>query len=165
MNQNGLSIPIVVRAYAKEQEKAKKRGSYKRYKCNIRSASPYCLIFDTETTTDAAQRLRFGCFQVREAGKLSRLGFFYDPNALTDAEILRLTKYAHEMNQEVFEVCDFIEHVFFPYVYDLEAACVDSTCRLIFRALPSAMQRQRADWCKEASRLPFLLIGSGRESK
>ena len=42
--------------------------------------SPWTIIFDTETTTDAAQGLRIGFCQVREHGKLVSEILFHDPH-------------------------------------------------------------------------------------
>ena len=44
------------------------------------------LVFDTETTVDAAQQLRVGCYQLRWRGRLAEHGLFYDPESLTAAE-------------------------------------------------------------------------------
>ena len=43
--------------------------------------SPWSLSFDTETTTDAGQALRFGGYQVRYEGDLREAGLFYEPVA------------------------------------------------------------------------------------
>ena len=43
--------------------------------------SPWTLVFDTETTIDAAQQLRVGFYQVRKDEGLDREGVFYDPNS------------------------------------------------------------------------------------
>ena len=40
--------------------------------------SPWVLAFDTETTTDASQALRFGSYQVRNCGELREAGLFFD---------------------------------------------------------------------------------------
>ena len=40
------------------------------------------LIFDTETTTDASQKLRLGSYQVRKKGELMERGIFYAADAL-----------------------------------------------------------------------------------
>ena len=38
----------------------------------------FVLIFDTETTTDESQRLRFGTFQLWQKGRCREKGLFYD---------------------------------------------------------------------------------------
>ena len=39
--------------------------------------SDVCIVFDTETTTDPSQRLRFGAYQIREGDWLLERGLFY----------------------------------------------------------------------------------------
>lgn len=43
--------------------------------------SGICVIFDTETTTDPSQRLRFGAYQIRDHGSLIARGLFYSDDA------------------------------------------------------------------------------------
>src|SRR5689334_10792637 len=75
--------------------------------------SPGVLIFDTETTTDPSQRLRFGSFQWRWAGELKRKGFFYDPKTLSNAEQAILISFCRKHGLEWLTVEDFIEDIFF----------------------------------------------------
>jgi hypothetical protein len=44
----------------------------------------YVLVFDTETTTDPAQRLQFGAYQVRYRGRLVEAGLFHGELSSTD---------------------------------------------------------------------------------
>ena len=50
-------------------------------------ASPWSLVFDAETTTGAAQSLRFGTYQLRKAGEIEDAGIFYDPDGVSTDEI------------------------------------------------------------------------------
>jgi transcriptional regulator with XRE-family HTH domain len=59
----------------------------------------WVLVFDTETTTTPDQRLRFGAYQLRHAGRLVEAGFFYEPTALSDAEV-ELLRESVESNRE-----------------------------------------------------------------
>ena len=45
--------------------------------------SDWTLIFDCETSTDDAQRLRFGVYMIRKGHQLHEQGLFYEPGALT----------------------------------------------------------------------------------
>jgi len=58
------SLAILLRAYVADPQ-AKPRGpsSWKPER-----SSKFILIFDTETTTDPSQRLRFGSYQLRKGG-------------------------------------------------------------------------------------------------
>ena len=51
--------------------------------------SDWVLVFDCETRTTPDQRLRFGAYQLRDKGRPFELGFFYEPEVLTDPGDLR----------------------------------------------------------------------------
>jgi hypothetical protein len=72
-------LPIALRAYvpptpAKSSAQPRETRSHK-----PTQPSEWTLVFDTETTVDAAQRLRVGAYQFRKADELDEAGFFYDP--------------------------------------------------------------------------------------
>lgn len=81
------------------------------------------LVFDTETTADAAQQLRFGAFQVRDGNDLFRQGVFYDRDGLSEDEIETLDACVFGTDLEFMPVEDFIEEIFFQ-----ECAFLDGTC-------------------------------------
>lgn len=81
------------------------------------------LVFDTETTADAAQQLRFGAFQIRDGDELLRQGVFYDREGLAADEIETLQACVFRTDLEFMLVEDFIEEIFFQ-----ECAFVDGTC-------------------------------------
>jgi hypothetical protein len=56
--------------------------------------SAWSLTFDTETTLDPGQGLRVGAYQLRRRTRLHDEGLFYEPAALTQAEIQTLHIYA-----------------------------------------------------------------------
>ena len=58
------------------------------------SPSEWTLIFDTETTTDPSQRLRFGTYQLRARGHLVEKGVFYseDESVFPANDLLVLRK-------------------------------------------------------------------------
>lgn len=112
-------LPIATRAYAAGSEFALSRSKKSR-----RKPSAYTLILDTETTTDPAQRLRFGCYQVRKHGDLIDSGFFYDNGALDEREQSLLQRHASLQGVKSLPLADFIEQVFFHYTYDLGGLCV-----------------------------------------
>lgn len=86
--------------------------------------SDWVLIFDTETTTDPSQRLRFGFFQLRKAGKLVKHGLFFDDTTLKKREQRVLAEYAKANQLEVMITPDFIEEVFFKFGYQFRATIV-----------------------------------------
>jgi predicted transcriptional regulator len=87
-------------------------------------SSDWALVFDTETTTDASQQLRFGVYQVHKSGELREEGVFYDPLSLTDHEMATLRSYADDRGLEVLTVAEFVEEIFFLYAYELKGLCV-----------------------------------------
>nr|WP_321360638.1 hypothetical protein [uncultured Hyphomonas sp.] len=82
------------------------------------------LIFDTETTADAAQQLRFGAFQIRDEEELFRQGLFYDPAGLTADEIGTLEAYTFGTDLEFMPVEEFVEEIFFQECADMDGVCV-----------------------------------------
>ena len=76
-------MPIAVRAFAPppsaepHAEPSRKPRSGK-----PAPSSEWTLVFDTETTVDAAQRLRIGAYQLRKGDELDEAGLFYDPPPL-----------------------------------------------------------------------------------
>ncbi len=86
--------------------------------------SPWIVIFDTETSTDAAQILRFGTYQVRHLdrdGSVEETGLFYDPESLSAEETALLLRYAAERGLKPCTRGEFVENVFFGIGYDLRA--------------------------------------------
>ena len=112
-------LPLAIRAYVPLAEPERRRRSRP-----SPIPSEWDLIFDTETTTDPSQRLRFGSFQWRRAGELERHGLFYDPTALSKREQQVIARYARENGLELLTKEDFVENVFFKLAYELRATIV-----------------------------------------
>jgi hypothetical protein len=108
---------ILLRAYA-EAEPAEKRER------KLQKPSEWVLVFDTETTDDETQRIRFGTFQLREGERLEIEGIFVDPDATTEAERDVLKAEAARLNCRLFSLREFVDRVFFPAAYDGEATVV-----------------------------------------
>lgn len=114
--------PIAVRAYAEPpQRKTTVHGTGVR---RTLGSSDWTLTFDTETTTDAAQQLRFGVYQVRKSSVLWEAGLFYDPLSLSESEQAMLLSYAEDHALQVRTLDSFVKEVFFLYVYDLRGQCI-----------------------------------------
>ncbi|WP_439619815.1 hypothetical protein [Hyphomonas sp.] len=85
--------------------------------------SPWTIIFDTETTIDAAQRLRIGFCQVRKYGKLVRELLFYGPELpASDMRVVRA--YAAANGLTLATVDEFRRDVFLKIGYRANAAIV-----------------------------------------
>ena len=70
---------------------------------NTRSGKPappseWTLVFDTETTVDAAQRLRIGAYQFRKGDELDEAGLFYDPAIVSEDELALLRRICTSMD-------------------------------------------------------------------
>ena len=113
--------PIAIRAYS-ERPHRDPLGS--RPPKPDAERSEWTLIFDTETTVDATQRLRFGFYQIRLREKLHEEGVFYDPGALTASEVKKLRTYARSQRLKLMGVADFRSKVFLKYGYVRQATIV-----------------------------------------
>jgi len=82
------------------------------------------LIFDCETTTDSAQTLRFGFYQVRQGQDLDEEGIFYNRDTLTNAELIILSAYAKRHALKLRTVEAFNVEVFLEVGYALGGAVV-----------------------------------------
>ena len=116
-------MPIAIRAFVQRQSQAAS-GSGPFLPRQEPGPSEYTLIFDTETTTDAAQQIRFGNFQLRKGADLEAAGIFYDPATLAADEVEILLAYAERQGLSVGTVEEFIAEVFLPYGYDCRATIV-----------------------------------------
>lgn len=113
-------FPISLRGYIHTSNQQK-------FKSNSRALdrpSDWVVVFDTETTTDAAQQLRFGTYQVRKVNDLKEEGIFYDLRSLTCEELKILRTFAEANHLALRTRENFIEEIFYGIAYDLGAAIV-----------------------------------------
>ena len=82
------------------------------------------LILDCETTTDSAQALRFGFYQIRRGQDLDEEGIFYNRHTLMDCELTILSAYAVEHGLKLRTVEAFNIEVFLEVGYALGGAIV-----------------------------------------
>lgn len=112
-------LPIAVRAYGERESKRAPRLEF-----SARGPSPWFLIFDCETTTDAAQRLRIGVYQLREGDVLREQGLFFNSDALTRAEIRLVEQYAAAKRIKLRTLWDFLENVFIRVARDWQGTFI-----------------------------------------
>lgn len=112
-------LPIAVRAYGERDRKRPPRLEF-----SLRGPSPWFLIFDCETTTDAAQRLRIGAYQLRQGDELREQGLFFNPDALTRAEVRLVEQYAVAKRIKLRTLRDFLENVFIRVAYHWQATTI-----------------------------------------
>jgi hypothetical protein len=78
------------------------------------SASRFVLFFDTETTNDAVQRLRFGCYQLWDGVRCQERGIFYDPGNVKPTELAELERVALSRHHRLITAAEFVDRVFYP---------------------------------------------------
>ena len=108
------SSAIQLRAYV-EDARGKRRWS--KVSTNSIGPSEYCLVFDTETRTDAGQALTVGFCRVYHSGRLIRHVLFYAPETITIAEKAVAERYAERIGCIAMTREQFIDDVFYHYGY------------------------------------------------
>ena len=81
------------------------------------------LVFDTETTDDEFQNLKFGSFIIENDIEQLR-GIFYNSKNISKSELKELERYAKDNNIILFKVDKFINEIFYPEVLNAKTLCV-----------------------------------------
>ena len=107
--------PILLRAYCEPSiSEPRPRAS--------RETPKITLIFDTETTADETQQLRFGTFQLLEHGYPPERGIFYGKVEAAELDALRAEAPRHGCT--LHSVKDFIHQIFLPAAFKAGALVV-----------------------------------------
>lgn len=119
-------LPLAIRAYAAPQvfaeiESQKPKGKRRASRAN---ASDWKVIFDTETTTNAGQALRFGTYQVRKSDELKEAGIFYAPDGVTPAEFDALNRHAEANGLRLLTRDQFADEIIFAIGWQLRATII-----------------------------------------
>lgn len=115
-------LPIAIRAYAcRTKQRSPSKGKAPK---RVTPASDYCLIFDTETASDAALAMRFGAYQWRYAGELIEAGLIYDPEGVSADELKLLQSTAEAGDLRLRSRAEFIDEVFYGLAYQLRATII-----------------------------------------
>jgi hypothetical protein len=114
------SLEIALRAYVPSKRPRPFNGGVR----EDQGPSEFSLIFDTETTIDSSQRLRFGGYQVRQHTEIFEAGIFHDPKALNNGEIKLLEDYANSHSLKLISVEDFVDRVLYGIAYSLRGTIV-----------------------------------------
>jgi hypothetical protein len=113
------TLPVYLRVHTRPK---KERG---RWKPNDQPPNDNLwLVFDTETTTDYRQDLRFGVAQVFAFGNLTRTVVFYEPATTTEKERETITEYTRAHGFDPMPREDFVRKVFLPLALDQRAVVV-----------------------------------------
>ncbi len=124
--------PVFVRVFEEPKRKAARR-EFPEAKPNDRLT----LVFDTETTTDMKQELRFGVAQVYADGRLTRTIVL--TGQVTGTEARTISAWAETHRAEVLPLERFVAEVFLPLAVDMRAVVVGFN-------LPFDLSRIAADW-------------------
>jgi hypothetical protein len=117
-------LPIAVRAFAPPPQKPTAKEPARKHSGRPAPPSEWTLVFDTETTADAAQRLRIGAYQLRKGDALDEAGLLFDPSALSAAELELLKRFANDNDLALRTVSEFVDEVLFDQAYDFRASIV-----------------------------------------
>jgi hypothetical protein len=143
---------------------ARRRTESDEAKAIKRLGAPYegwCLVFDTETTTDTTQALRFGIYEVHgidrdtrmrlhRQGRLTRdaldslheAGVFYDSDVLSSAEVALIREHAHERGLACLSRDEFVAR-FYHWAVRMDALVIGHN-------LPFDLSRLATDWTDAA---------------
>lgn len=84
---------------------------------NLDIPSRWLIVFDAETTTNHAQRLRFAPYQVLEHTELCEKGICYEPTTLAPDEVETLRQYCSEKGYAFRAREEFVRDVLLKYGY------------------------------------------------
>src|SRR5205823_2447582 len=101
--------PILLRGYVETDPPPKRQKRWWR-----QPPSPYTLFFDTETTPDGAQQLRFGCYQLWQGDHCRERGIFYNADNIKLTERAELERVAAVRGHRLITGPDFVDRVFYP---------------------------------------------------
>jgi hypothetical protein len=119
-----VSMQTAIRAWV-EPHKPHRAGNRQRSAMPWRPQSygERVLVFDTETTTDAAQRLLFGFFRLYDGDRLVEEGLIA-ADVLDQPSMEAIAEYAARCRLPIYSRERFVEEVFYPEVYVLGTLCV-----------------------------------------
>lgn len=124
---SAVKAETAVRAWVEPSKPSRKKNSHpKPNRALPWRPKPYgerVLVFDTETTTDAAQRLLYGFFRLYERDRLVGEGLIV-ADVLDYESMATVAEYASKCRLQIFSRERFVEEVFYPEVYGEGTLCV-----------------------------------------
>jgi hypothetical protein len=147
-NQESKGLPIAVRVYPYAKAPEKRNRSRRTWRC-----PKTMLVFDTETRTDATQRLLFGSYRFIVKGRCVEEGLFYADD-LSGSERRILEKYVKTHRPEVvyegFQQLRLVTRR--EFVDRLYRAAYKGRCLLVGFNLPFDLSRIAHDFTKARGR-------------
>ena len=134
------SLPLAVRVYPEKAQERKDDRTQRHWRC-----PDAMLVFDTETRTDATQRLTFGSYRFLVAGQCQEEGLFYaDDLPATDLATLRRYVATHRVDVaegnhrlRLLSLTEFLDRFY--------RAAYKSRCLLVGFNLPFDLSRVAGD--------------------
>ena len=117
-------MPVAKRGHAVTGQRKKVSAKDAWWRVAEPTPSQFSLIFDCETSVDAAQQHRVGGYQFREGDQLREDGLFYDPQSLSAPELQTLSEYARARDLVLRTVLQFNEEVLLGLAYQRNAHIV-----------------------------------------
>ena len=112
-------VKAAIRVYS-ETGKPKKRTTKGVSECDYDTV----FVFDTETTVDEYQNLKFGSFVVSNKGAITSMGLFYNPESLNGRELNEIISYRKNNPLiKLYTLDEFID-VFYKNTYENKIPCV-----------------------------------------
>lgn len=112
-------VKAAIRVYS-ETGKPKKRTVRGVSECDYDTV----FVFDTETTVDEYQNLKFGSFVVSNKGAITSMGLFYNPESLNGRELNEIISYRKNNPLiKLYTLDEFID-VFYKNTYENKIPCV-----------------------------------------
>ncbi len=124
----GFPMKTAIRAWVEPRKthRSKRRNPKAKPKPVPWRPQPYgerVLVFDTETTVDAAQRLLYGFFRLYERDRLIREGIIV-ADLLDHEAMIAISEYSAKCRLPIYSRERFVEEVFYPEVYAEGTLCV-----------------------------------------
>ena len=154
-----MTVTTAIRAWVEARKGGKARRAPRKKAKPPWRPQPYgqrVLVFDTETTVDAAQRLLFGFFRLYEHDRLILEGLIV-ADVLDYEQMTTLADYAARCKLPIYSRERFVEEIFYPEVYVEGTLCVGFN-------LPFDLARVavHAGICRGENRRKFRIVLSRR---
>jgi hypothetical protein len=117
-----IAVETAIRAWV-EPKTRRRWAKYRRVAFRPQPYGERVLIFDTETTTDHAQRLLFGFFRLYQEERLVLEGLIVT-DVLAHNDMEAVSTYAAKCRIPIYSRESFVEEVFYPEVYVRGSLCV-----------------------------------------
>ena len=116
-----MTSKIAIRGYTKEVNKKEKRSFPAKAELLDHKR---LLIFDTETTSDSFQNLKFGSCIVIDNEKEMLNAIFYSPENISNNEEVILRQYCLQNNIPLLTTKEFIENILYPELFGVQTLCI-----------------------------------------